>query len=133
MATPRTRNGSDTWTDAVKILLPLAVTAVGLYVSLVVAPLDARISREEKMLQDTYTLVTQHQASTQDILRRILQIESSLAAHRVNDHSSYALKEDMLRELSTFRESLMQVDGRLRDMAQDHQYYNERNTPRRTQ
>ena len=107
------------WVDTIKFILPIAIASVGLYVSLVVAPLDDRVSRAETTLHATHEAVIEHKAKSADVLRRILYIESSLSAHRSSDHATYAIKEDILRELAILREVATQQDKQLRDVLRD--------------
>lgn len=125
------------WMDTVKYLLPMAIAAVGVYVGLVIAPLDTRITSIEqrqsvveadhkKVMQTVHELI----ATRSDILRRVAEVEASIRKHVDMDHERFMSKDDTRRELSRLREDMRQLDSQLRDILREYARHEGRDSKR---
>jgi len=108
----------------VRFLLPFAIGAVGLYVGLIIAPMESRI----KSLEDDVEVCTTHVIKDSQIMkefqRRIETVEASMEYHKTYDHQTYCEKED-LRKVESELQELSSALTRHKDF----QYYNNGRTP----
>lgn len=108
----------------VRFLLPFAIGAVGLYVGLIIAPMETRI----KSLEDDVEVCTTHVIKDSQIMkefqRRVETVEASMEYHKTYDHQTYCLKED-------FKELRLEVNDLSKSLARhkEFQYYNNGMSP----
>ena len=96
----------------VKLLLPIAIGAIGLYVGQIIAPMESKLT---KLSEDTEAFKV-HVISDTEIMNalsdRIDHIENDLNSHKASDHATYAKKEAFLDFRSECRAAVKDMRSR---------------------
>lgn len=79
----------------VRFLLPFAIGAVGLYVGLIIAPMESRLKQLETEIQVCTAHVIKDSQIMQEFERRLTKTENAMEAHKLRDHNRFCEKDDL--------------------------------------
>lgn len=103
----------------VRFLLPFAIGAVGLYVGLIIAPMETKIAKLSADMKICTTHVIQDSEIMKQFQRRLTKTEESMENHKLYDHTTFCLKDDF-KEMKSELHGLIDQLGRHKE----RHYYN---------